>query len=123
MKLLRTAVVGLALYSASTLAEDCVAPDAPQIPNGASSTMEQMLAGQKAVKAFQTANIEYMGCLESGLSAAEAALKEASEEDEPAAKAKYDSAVETYNSAVSKEEEVAGQFNTEIREYKAANPG
>ena len=123
MKLLKTAVVGLALYSASTLAEDCVAPDAPQIPNGATSTMEQMLAGQKAVKAFQAANIEYMGCLESGLSAAEAALKDAAEDDQPAAKAEYDSAVEAYNSAVSKEEEVAGQFNTEIREYKAANPG
>jgi hypothetical protein len=123
MKLLKTAVVGLALYSASTLAEDCVAPDAPQIPDGATSTMEQMLAGQKAVKAFQAANIEYMGCLESGLSAAEAALKDAAEDDQPAAKTKYDSAVEAYNSAVSKEEEVAGQFNTEIREYKAANPG
>jgi hypothetical protein len=123
MKLLKTAVVGLALYSASTLAEDCVAPDAPQIPDGATSTMEQMLAGQKAVKAFQAANIAYMGCLESGLSAAEAALKDAAEDDQPAAKTKYDSAVEAYNSAVSKEEEVAGQFNTEIREYKAAKPG
>ena len=45
------------------------------------------------------------------------------ERERAAAKVAYDKAVETYNAAVSKEEEVAGQFNTEIREYKAANPG
>ena len=39
------------------------------------------------------------------------------------ATAAYNKAVEMYNAAVSAEEEVAGQFNTEIREYKAANPG
>ena len=31
--------------------------------------------------------------------------------------------VDAYNAAVSAEEDVAGRFNTEIREYKAANPG
>ena len=35
---------------------------------------------------------------------------------------KYQEAQETYNSAVSAEEAVAGEFSTEIREYKAANP-
>ena len=81
-----------------------------------------MLEGQKSVKTFQTANLEYMACLEEGMKAAEEAAKNAPDGEKEATQATYDKAVEAYNSAVSKEEEVAGQFNTEIREYKAANP-
>jgi hypothetical protein len=118
MKLAQTAILSLALGSGSALAQDCTAPTAPQLPDGASSTMEQMLEGQKAVKAYQAANLEYMKCLEPVLAAAEAELKE---EVEGAAE-KYKQVEDSYNAAVSAEEEVAGQFNTEIREYKAANP-
>jgi hypothetical protein len=46
-----------------------------------------------------------------------------SDEEKAAAQETYQKGVDAYNAAVSKEEEVAGQFNTEIREYKAANPG
>ena len=52
---------------------ECVAPDAPSISEGEESTLEQMLASQKAVKEFQAANLEYMSCLEPKLTAAEAA--------------------------------------------------
>ena len=121
MKKLQLAALGLALSlgSGMSLAEDCVAPDAPQIAEGEDSTLEQMLATQKAVKAFQEANLAYMACLEPQLTAAEAAAKEG---EEGAADA-YMKIQETYNAAVSREEEVAGKFNTEIRDYKTANPG
>lgn len=122
MNIIRTSALGLVLLGPWAMADDCVSPAAPELPDGATSTMEQMLAGQQAVKAFQAANLEYMGCLEAGLSAAEAAVKSASEEEKASAQASYDKVVEAYNAAVSMEEEVAGQFNTEIREYKAANP-
>ncbi len=122
MTIIRTALLGLALVAPLATADDCVSPEVPQLPDGATSTMEQMLAGQKAVKAFQAANLEYMGCLEAGLNAAEQAVKSASEDGKADAEAAYDKAVDAYNAAVSREEEVAGQFNTEIREYKAANP-
>ena len=91
----------------------------PTVPDGGSSSMEQMLAGQKAVKAFQAANIDYMACLEPQIEAVRAELEAGTD----GAEATYKKLEETYNDAVSKEEEVAGQFNTEIREYKAANPG
>ena len=122
MTIIRTALLGLALVAPLAAADDCAAPEVPQLPDGATSTMEQMLAGQKAVKAFQVANLEYMGCLEAGLNAAEQAVKSAAEDEKADAQAAYDKAVDAYNAAVSREEEVAGQFNTEIREYKAANP-
>lgn len=119
MKNLRLALLGLALSSAATLADDCVAPTAPDIREGEESTMEQMLETQKAVKAFQAANLDYMSCLEPQLTAAEAAAKEGTE----GAAEQYMKLQETYNAAVSKEEEVAGKFNAEIRDYKSANPG
>ncbi len=123
MNKLSTVVLGLSLISPLSLAADCTAPAAPELPDGASANMEQMLAGQKAVKAFQTANLEYMGCLEADFTAAEAIVNsDASDEKKAAASSRHAQGVDAYNAAVSKEEEVAGQFNTEIREYKAANP-
>ena len=83
-----------------------------------------MLAGQKAVKTFQAANVAYMKCLEEGFTAAEEVAKNGTtDEEKAAAQAEYTQGIDAYNDAVSKEEEVAGQFNVEIREYKAANPG
>ena len=120
MNSLRTALLGLALTSSVAIADDCVKPDAPSIPDGASSTMEQMLAGQKAVKAFQAANLEYMGCLEPMVSAAQAKVQDGEGSEE--AVAAYKKLEETYNAAVSMEEEVAGEFNAQIKAYKAANP-
>ena len=111
------------LFTAGAAAEDCTAPEAPTLPNGETSTMEDMLGGQKAVKAFQAANLEYMSCLEARFTAAQAAAKSGSDEEKSAAQATYTEAMDAYNAAVTKEEEVAGQFNTEIREYNAANPG
>lgn len=119
MKFAHTAILSLALSSSAALAADCTAPEKPQLPDGASATMEQMLEGQKAVKTFQTANLEYMKCMQPALAEAEAAAKEGTE----GAAEKYKALEDTHNAAVSAEEEVAGQFNTEIREYKAANPG
>lgn len=119
MKRLKFALLGLALASAASMADDCVAPDAPQVAEGEESTLEEMLATQKAVKEFQAANLTYMSCLEPQLAAAEAAAKEGDE----GAIATFQKIQETYNAAVSKEEEVAGKFNTEIRDYKAAHPG
>lgn len=124
MKKLQIAALALALGSSAGMAGDCSGPEAPTLPDGATASMEDMLAGQKAIKAYQAANLEYMGCLEKEFTAAEAtALESTSEDDKQAAQASYQEAVDAYNAAVSQEEEVAGQFNTEIREYKAANPG
>ena len=119
----KNAIAALTLLLAGNMAmAECENPEKPTLPDGSSSTMQEMIAGQKAVKAFQAANIAYMGCLEAKFTAAEAASKEGSDEEKAAANATHDQALDAYNNAVSVEEEVAGQFNTEIREYKAANP-
>ena len=122
MNLLKISTLSLILASTAVAADDCVNPGAPTMPDGASSTMEQMIAGQKEVKTFQAANIEYMDCLAARFAAAEAQSTEGSDDEKAAAKEIYDTSVDAYNAAVSAEEQVAGSFNTEIRAYKAANP-
>lgn len=122
MNLTKIAAVSLFLGSTLVLADDCVMPEAPSMPDGTGATMEQMIAGQTAVKAFQAANIDYMACLEPEVSATEAQVEAATGDDKAAAKKAYDEKAALYNAAVSAEEEVAGQFNAAIRAYKAANP-
>lgn len=118
MKAIKSIALAFALGSTSALAADCEPPAQPEVPDGATASMEEMLAGQKAVKAFQAANLEYMKCLEPALTAAETAAKAGEE----GAIEKYQAVQDSYNAAVSAEEAVAGEFNTEIRAYKAANP-
>ncbi|MEM8563653.1 MAG: hypothetical protein AAGF57_15560 [Pseudomonadota bacterium] len=119
IQLLTAVSAFLVLSSTASLAEDCVAPEAPTLIEGEESSMEQMLEAQKAVKAFQTANLAYMDCLAPQLDAAEADAKEGVE----GAVERYSEIQQSYNDAVSREEAVAEKFNTEIRDYKAANPG
>ncbi|MEP0201046.1 MAG: hypothetical protein ABJ084_12265 [Halioglobus sp.] len=121
MKSIKSTLLALSLVATPAMALDCDMPEAPTMPDGASSTMEDMLEGQKAVKAFQAANIDYMACVEKAMNTAETAAQAASDGDKATSEEAYNQLVETYNAAVSVEEEVAGQFNSEIREYKAAN--
>ncbi|KGE03315.1 hypothetical protein [Pseudohaliea rubra] len=121
MQPIKIAVLAGALTAAPAFAE-CTAPGAPSLPEGASASMEEMLAGQKAVKTFQEANIDYMKCVEGRITAAKEASETAETKDaRAAARETYATAVEAYNEAVSTEETVAGNFNTAVREYQAAN--
>ena len=127
MHSVKFAVLGLVLGSGLSLADECVKPEVPSLPDGVEASMEDMLAGQKAVKTFQAANLDYMSCLEERMKQAEAAMLKGtkaknSEEKMKAAQEAYQAATDQYNEAVSREEAIAGQFNTAIREYKAANP-
>jgi hypothetical protein len=118
---IKLALIGLALGSAATMAEDCTPPQMPVLPDGASSSLEQMLEGQAAVKAYQASNTEYRACLEPKISAAEVAA--AGESPGPELTEALQTYNEQYNASVSAEEGLAGKFNTELKKYKAANPG
>ncbi|MFK8047277.1 MAG: hypothetical protein AB8B81_02465 [Halioglobus sp.] len=121
MKTKIIATLALVFGSAMSNAE-CMTPEVPTLPSGDSATMEQMIEGQKAVKTFQAANLEYMSCLEKAFTEAAAVVKDSSGDAQAAAQAEYDTAESAYNNAVTKEEELAGEFNSAIRAFKAANP-
>ena len=96
----------------------CDVPVAPQTPDGGSATMEDMVASQGEVKAFQAANAEYLTCVDDQMTAEKAAMDEGdSDADE-----RYALAAADYNAAVSREEQVAADFNAAIKAFKAANP-
>lgn len=120
MNLIKLALIGLAMGSTASIADECTAPDLPSLPDGATATLEQMLAGQQAVKAYQTSNSEYRTCLEPLVSAAEVAA--AGDSPGPELQETLKKLNDDYNASVSDEEELAGNFNTELREYKNANP-
>lgn len=121
MRIVKSAILAMAMGATASYA-DCEAPNEPDLPDGANASMQDMLDGQESVKTFQAANMDYLSCLEAAFTEAEKTAKNAEEKTEAArAMAAYSKAVEAYNTAVSKEESVAGEFNTQIREYKAAN--
>ena len=113
------APVFIALLAGTSLVNAaCEAPEIPSAPDGSTASMDDMIAGQQAVKAFQAANTDYLSCIDSDM----AAKKAAALEGNGAAKADYEAATDAYNAAVANEEAVASAFNSAIRAYKAANP-
>jgi hypothetical protein len=120
-KSIKMALFGLALASAASFADDCTAPAAPTLPQGASATLEEMLAGQKAVKDYQAAVATYRACLDPKIAAAETAASG----DSPGPElVEALNAINTeYNNSVTAEEEIATKFNAELKAYKEANPG
>ena len=96
----------------------CDVPVAPPTTDGGSATMEDMVASQGEVKAFQAANAEYLTCVDDQMTAEKAAMDEGDRD----ADERYALAAADYNAAVSREEQVAADFNTAIKAFKAANP-
>ena len=96
----------------------CDAPSAPIVPDGDSASLEEMVAAQAGIKAFQESNAEYLKCVDEQM----ATEKNLEDEGDEGAQERYALAAADYNAAVSREEQVAADFNTEIRAYKSANP-
>ena len=99
-------------------ARACDVPGAPPTPDGGSATLENMIAAQGEVKAFQAANAEYLECVDDLM----ASEKASDAEGDKSAEERFALAAADYNAAVSREEQVAADFNAAIRAYKAANP-
>lgn len=118
MRTLTPLALILALSSSALIAEECSMPDMPTLPDGNSATMEEMIAGQQAVKAFQASVEAYRGCQDSMMET----LKTRVAEGDEAAVDDFQAATDAYNTSVSLEEKLAEQFNQAIRDFKAANP-
>ena len=103
------AAAGLASFSAFAACEN---PSMVSVPDGNTSTMDELLAAQTNVKAYMAAMEKYLACLNDEI--------EAAGDDAPA---EFKSLMVTrHNSAVTEMEAVAAQFNQQVQAYKAANP-
>jgi hypothetical protein len=112
MRLLTASVVGIIASGYGFAAAACDNPAAIAIPDGKSSTMDQMLAAQAQVKAYQAAMTEFLACIDSELAA----------EGEQAPEDFKSLMVARHNAAVSEMEGVAAAFNDQIKAFRAANP-
>lgn len=102
------------------LAHNCERPQRPPVPDGATASRDDMVGGLQAIKDFQTDNVTYMKCLETEFTAAKTNAGRSPDPAERAvAQSIYQELVNSYTTAVSEEEEVAGDFNVELREFKA----
>lgn len=111
-----TAAVALLFASQSAFA--CDYPQRVTVPDGATASKEDMIAGQRGVKAYMASMEEYLSCIEAdeaqrvmGLGDVDAKTKRQQEE---MFNKKYNAAVEEMNL-------VAEEFNMQVRAYKDRN--
>jgi hypothetical protein len=96
----------LALHAA------CQQPSAIEAPNGATASLEQILAAQADVKAYMTAMESYLACMNEDLAV-----------DGDDAPAQFKSALTAMQStAVAELETVAATFSRELQEFWNAHP-
>lgn len=101
------------------IAQGAFACDYPQrvdMPDGASATKDEMIAGQKGVKKYMANMDTYLACIE----AEEAqAVIELGEIDEETSRQREEMFNKKYNAAVEEMNLVAEEFNIQVRTYKA----
>ena len=108
-ELMLTAAIAALGTSVATAA--CPYPEEISVPDGSSATTEEMLDGQKQVKAYMAEMEQYINCLDGEAKA----MGDAVTDEERALH------VSRHNAAVDAMEKVATSFNEQIREYKAVN--
>ena len=116
MKKTITTSIALALITAAPIAAACDYPTRANIPDGATASKDDMLAGQQSVKSYMAAMEEYLACIDQEEKITVAGMTELSEEE----KAARDAALtKKHNAAVEEMELTAARFNEQVRAYKA----
>ncbi len=111
---IRAAILSLAFCASPLLAGDCgERPEAPEVIDGASASMDELVANSESVKAFIAEADTYLDCNE------ELATSDEFKELDPAEQKR----IIKVNKALLKERNDIGQrFNEQVADYQAANP-
>ena len=115
------ALFAMALAAALTAAPvhaDCPYPAAPdKLPDGYSATLEDMVAGQKAVRAYDKAINDYVACIDHEL---DEAIKKGGEQLKPQQKTDMQHVeAQKHNAAIDQLQSVADRFNEQVKVFKA----
>ncbi len=111
------ALAGTAALAAATAHADCTYPAAPtSLPDGRTATLEEMLAGQKAIKEYQSAINDYVACIDKDL---EDSIAKAGDSLKPQQKTDMQKMeAQKHNAAVDQAQAVADRFNEQVKIYK-----
>jgi hypothetical protein len=105
-------LIGVAGYIPLTAFAACEAPNAISIPDGETSTFEDMLAAQSSVKAYMAAMESYLACINEEVAAGG--------DDAPA---EFKSALtDVHSTAVMELETLAAAFGRELQSFFRAYP-
>jgi hypothetical protein len=109
--------IALAVATATAYA-DCPYPQAPaKIPDGATATLEEMVAGQKAVGEYQKAINDYTTCIDKELDDQIAKGGDKLKADDK--KKMQQVEAQKHNAAVDQLQAIADRFNEQVKVYKA----
>jgi hypothetical protein len=117
------ALLAMALTAALTAGPvyaDChslLPQDSPKIPDGATATLEQMVAGQKEVAAYQKAINDYTACIDKELD--DNIAKEGDKLKPKDKEQMQRMEAQKHNAAVDQLQSVADRFNEQVKVYKA----
>ena len=112
------AMAAVTALTAAPVYADCPYPPAPsKVPDGASATMEDMLAGQRAVKAYDKAINDYVACIDKELQDSIAAAGDKLKPEQKADMEKVEA--QKHNAAIDQEQSVADRFNEQVKVFKA----
>lgn len=107
--------VSVALVSMTAGAIACDYPKRAAVPDGATASKDEMIAGQRGVKNYMAAMEDYLSCIEAEEAAA---VLELGSLDERAKRQRADMFNKKYNAAVEEMNLVAEAFNLQVRTYK-----
>jgi hypothetical protein len=111
MKILPLAAAAIFALVSGALAAECVTPEAPAVPDGATSDKETFIAGYQKAKGYLADGEAYLKCLET---------EEKTEMDAGTSTDETQAArLTAYNASVDQMQAVGEALNTEVREFKA----
>jgi hypothetical protein len=118
MNTLSSLLLVITLAGAGSVHAACSYPKAPDTPvDGASATLEQMVAAQKAVKAYNDEIKAYTDCLKLEH---DAAVAKEGDQLTPEQKAEMEKIqVQKNNAAVDEAESVTARFNEQVKAFKS----
>ena len=108
----------MAALSAAAAHADCPYPVPPdKAPDGANATMQDMLAGQKAVTEYNTAVTAYVACVDKETNDA---IAKAGDQLKPEQKADMERVRDRkHDAAIDQLQKVADRFNEQVKIFKA----
>lgn len=117
MKML-LATAAVAVLATGTAYADCAYPAAPdKIPDGATATLDEMLAGQKAVNVYNKAVNDYVACIDKQL---DDNIAKQGDKLKPQQKTEMQRMeAQKHNAAIDQLQSIADRFNEQIKVYKA----
>lgn len=117
MKNMTRTLISIVFICAAPLALACNYPAPPKtLPDGNSSSKDEMLAGVKVISEYQENMSTYLDCIEADEVVATQALNDDDAEGKKQRKVMFE---KKYNAAVDEQTRTVERFNAEIRAYKS----